>query len=251
MTSPRLTAALLALLLMHAVSAHANWWESLLKKAQDMQGKPMAEAVGGALSDDEIVRGLKEALSKGADRAIARLGRPGGYLDNVDVRIPLPEELQRIDKLLRTFRQDRYADEFVATMNRAAERAVPEAALLLKDSVAAMSLDDARAILKGADDAATQYFRRTSEDKLRQRFLPIVRQATEAAGVTAAYKAMLQRAGPAAGLLGEQARDVDGYVTAKAMDGLFRMMALEEKAIREHPVERTTDLLKRVFGAGR
>lgn len=229
--------------------AHANWWDTLLKKAQELQGKPVAEAVSGVLSDDEIVRGLREALNKGAEQAIARLGKQGGFLDNIEVRIPMPEELQRVEKLLRTFRQDRYADEFVATLNHAAERAVPEAALLLRDSIARMSLDDARAILKGPDDAATQYFRKTSEAGLRERFLPIVREATEQAGVTSAYKTLLRKAGPAASLLGEQTRDVDGYVTAKAMDGLFKMIALEEKAIRENPVERTTELLRKVFGA--
>ena len=249
MNSFPLATVLFACALMLTAPAHANWWDTLLKKAQELQGKPVAEAVGVALSDDEIVRGLKEALNKGAEQAIARLGKQGGFLDNLEVRIPMPEELQGVEKLLRTFRQDKYADEFVATLNHAAERAVPEAAALLKDSIGQMSLEDARAILKGPDDAATQYFRRTSEVRLKERFLPIVREATDQAGVTAAYKSLLLKAGPAASLLGEQTRDVDGYVTGKAMDGLFRMIALEEKAIRENPLERTSELLKKVFGA--
>lgn len=244
-----LATALFACALTLGAPAQANWWDTLLHKAQEIQGKPVAEAVGVALSDDEIVRGLKEALDRGAEQAIARLGKQGGFLNNLDVKIPMPEELQRVETMLRTFRQDKYADAFVATLNHAAERAVPQAALLLKESIARMSLEDARAILKGPDDAATQYFRKTSEAALRERFLPIVREATAQAGVTSTYKKLLQKAGPAASLLGEQARDVDGYVTARAMDGLFKRIALEEKAIRENPLQRTSALLKKVFGA--
>ena len=112
-----------------------------------------------------------------------------------------------------------------------------------------MTLEDARGILKGPDDAATRYFRKTGEAQIRERFMPIVRQATEQAGVTSAYKRLMQRAGPYAQLMGSQATDLDGYVTDKAMDGLFKMIAEEEKRIRQDPLARTTDLLKKVFGA--
>lgn len=238
----------LALLLV-AATAQADWWDTLLQKAQQAQGKPVGQAVGSALTDDEVVRGLKEALGKSAERASGKLGKEGGFLNDLNVKIPMPEELKKVEKLLRTFRQDKYADEFVATMNRAAERAVPEAAALLNDTIQQMSLEDARAILKGPDDAATQYFRKANESKLKERFLPIVKQATDQAGVTSAYKKLMQKAGPAAGLMGKDATDVDGYVTGKALDGLFKIIAAEEKAIRENPVQRTTDLLKKVFGS--
>lgn len=243
------TTLFIALTLLHGTAAQADWMDKLLKKAQEAQGKPTADAVASALTDDEVIRGLKEALGKGAQQAIAKLGKDGGFLNDVNVKIPLPDELKKVEKLLRTLKQDKYADEFVATMNHAAERAVPEAAGLLKDTIQQMSLEDARAILKGPDDAATQYFRKNNEAKLKERFLPIVKQATDQAGVTSAYKKLLDKAGPAAGLLGKQATDVDGYVTGKAMDGLFKMIAAEEKAIRQNPVARTTDLLKKVFGA--
>jgi hypothetical protein len=239
----------IALALLHGPAAQADWMDKLLKKAQEAQGKPTADAVASALTDDEVIRGLKEALGKGAQQAVAKLGKDGGFLNDVNVKIPLPDELKKVEKLLRTLKQDKYADEFVTTMNHAAERAVPEAAGLLKDTIQQMSLEDARAILKGPDDAATQYFRKNNEAKLKERFLPIVKQATDQAGVTSAYKKLLDKAGPAAGLLGKQATDVDGYVTGKAMDGLFKMIAAEEKAIRQNPVARTTDLLKKVFGA--
>lgn len=161
----------------------------------------------------------------------------------------MPEDLQKVERLLRTFRQDKLADEFVATLNQAAEKAVPEAATILGDSLAKMTLEDARGILQGPEDAATQYFRKTSTGQIRERFLPIVRQATEQAGVTAAYKRLMQRAGPYAQLMGSQPTDLDGYVGDKAMDGLFKMIAEEERRIRKEPLARTSELLKKVFGA--
>jgi hypothetical protein len=112
-----------------------------------------------------------------------------------------------------------------------------------------MTVADAKAILTGPNDSATQYFRKTSETQLHEQFLPIVKQATAKAGVTASYKNLLQKAGPMASFLGKDAGDIDGYVTTKALDGLFKMVAAEEKKIRENPVARTTDLLKKVFGS--
>lgn len=174
----------------------------------------------------------------------------------------MPANLQKVDQALRKLKQEALADEFVTTMNRAAEQAVPVAATVFGEAIRQMTVADAKAILTGPNDAATQYFRRTSTNALHAQFLPIVKQATDAAGVTAAYKAMLAKAGPAAGIaqafggafgknLGLDAAtlDVDAYVTGKAMDGLFKVVAEEEKRIRENPAARTTDLLKQVFGA--
>lgn len=240
----------LALTLMFAPAAQADeLLDALLKKALDSRDKPAAAALSGALSEEEILRGLKEALVKGGEKAVAHLGREGGFLNNLEVRVPLPDDLKRVEKLLRKLKQDKYADQFVTTLNRAAEKAVPEAAGLLRETVQNMSVADARAILKGGDDAATRYFRQANEERLKERFLPIVREATDQAGVTAAYKKLLTKAGPAAALMGGQAQDLDGYVTGKALDGLFVMIAREEKAIRENPLERGTELLKKVFGA--
>lgn len=208
-----------------------------------------ASVAPAALSQDEIVRGLKEALAKGAQGAVAKLGQDGGFLNNAAVKIPMPESLARIEKTLRNFGQDKYADQFVATMNKAAEKAVPEAAGILAETIRDMTLDDAQAILKGPDDAATQYFRKKSEAKLTERFRPIVTQATDQVGVTSAYKKMVKKAGPLASMLGAGNEDLDGYVTQKSLDGLFKMVAEEEKAIRANPVARTTDLLKKVFGS--
>jgi hypothetical protein len=207
-----------------------------------------------ALSQDQMVGGLKEALGKGVQQAVASLGKTDGFLKDANVKIPMPESLQKVEKTLRTLRQDKLADEFVTTMNRAAEQAVPEAAAVLGNSVKQMSIADAKSILTGTNNAATQYFRRTSETNLHARFLPIVKAATEKAGVTSAYKRMADKVGGGLGglggsLLGQQAPDLDDYVTRKTLDGLFVKIADQEKQIRENPVARTTDLLQKVFGA--
>jgi hypothetical protein len=239
------------------VHANANWLDALKKTLEDAKAPSatspsvpsLSTAVGAAMSEEDVVKGLKEALSKGTQQAIASLGKEGGFLNNLDVRIPLPNELARIEKLLRQLGQDKYADQFVASLNQAAEKAVPEAATIFADSISQMTLADAKSILKGPDDAATQYFRKTSEAKLKERFLPIVQNATNNAGVTAAYKKLMQKAGPAAQFMGAGATDIDGYVQTKAVDALFKMIAAEEKRIRQDPVARTTDLLKKVFGS--
>lgn len=217
---------------------------------------PVTASLSG-LSQNQMISGLKEALGKGVEQAVANLGRSDGFLKDASVRIPMPESLRKVENTLRTLRQDALADEFVTTMNRAAEQAVPEAATVLADSVKQMSIADAKSILTGTNTAATEYFRRTSGTNLHARFLPIVKAATERAGVTSAYKRMADRAagfgglgGSSAGLLGFQAPDLDDYVTRKTLDGLFLKIAEQEKQIRENPVARTTDLLRAVFGVG-
>lgn len=232
------------------------------------KSKPATETAGATaalagLSQDQLVGGLKEALGKGVQQAIASLGKPDGFLKDVRVKIPMPESLQKAEKALRALHQDKYADEFVETMNRAAEQAVPEAAGVLGDSLKQMSIADAQSILKGTNNAATQYFRRTSGTNLHARLLPIVKAATEKAGVTGAYKRMVDKAGSSlsglgglgslggvgGNLLGKDSLDIDSYVTRKSLDGLFLRIAEQEKQIRENPVARTTDLLQKVFGA--
>ena len=217
-------------------------------------------SLSGDLTQGEMVKGLKEALSLGVEQAIARLGVDGGFLTNLAVRIPMPEKLRSVEKTLRAMRQDKLADEFVVTMNRAAEKAVPEAAQVFTDALQRMSIDDAKSILRGGDDTATQFFRRTSSTNLFQRFLPIVKKATEQTGVVASYKKIMDKASRPESLggfgkildevLGGPASfDVDSYVTDKAMDGLFKMVAEEEKRIRENPWARGSQLLKKVFGS--
>jgi hypothetical protein len=233
------------LLLLCGVSQPATaGWSDLLKI---IKGEKDTAVSVTALSDRDITAGLKEALARGTEIAIDLLGRENGYLGNAEVRIPMPESLQNVESALRRLGQDKVADNFIESMNHAAEQAVPEATAILADAIQTMTISDARDILHGSDDAATRYFRRTSEDKLRERFAPIVSLATDSVGVTARYKELTGRLGMMSALIDTGKLDIDGYVTGKAMDGLFFMIASEEKKIRENPVARTTELLQRVF----
>ena len=224
--------------------------------AIDTAAAPLALA---GLSQDQMVTGLKEALAKGLQQAVGRLGHDGGFLTNLNVKIPLPDKLKKVETTLRSMKQDKLADDFVTTMNRAAEQAVPEAASVFAQAVKQMTIEDAKSILTGPNDAATQYFKKTTSTNLYPRFYPIVQKATEKTGATAAYKNVMAEAGKTkslgsfgsvlGGLLEKESLDLDGYVTTKAMDGLFMMVAEEEKQIRQNPVARTTDILQKVFGA--
>jgi hypothetical protein len=215
------------------------------------------ENVAG-LSQDQMVSGLKEALGKGVQAAVSELGRNDGFLTNLSVKIPMPGKLQSVEKTLRTLHQEKLVDEFVATMNHAAEQAVPVAAGVFGDSIQQMSITDAKNILTGTNNAVTEYFRKTTQTNLYAKFLPIVKAATGKVGVTEAYKNMMGKVGASSqitgwlgktGLVKPEDMDIDAYVTNQALDGLFTMVAAEEKQIRQNPVARTTDLLKTVFGA--
>ncbi len=194
----------------------------------------------------EVADALKQALGAGVERAITRLGRTGGFNTDNAVRIPMPDELVKVEAGLRKLGQQRYADQFVVTMNRAAEQAVPEAATVFAEAIRQLSIQDVYAIIRGPDDAATRYFQRTSGPGLVDRFLPIVAKATDEVRLTQAYK----RTVDGARLLGisVEAPDLDAYVTQKASDALFLYIAAEEQRIREQPLARSTELLKKVFG---
>lgn len=201
------------------------------------------------VSDNDISGGLKEALGKGVKFAINTLGKQDGFLQNPRVKIPLPKNLQKVEKALRLAGQGKSVDDFVVSMNRAAEKAVPVAIDVFVDAIKQMSFDDVRQILFSKDqDSATQFFRRTSEERLREKFRPLVEDVTEQVGVTQKYKSMIGKYGFAARFLGADATDIDGYVTQKALDGLFLYIADEERKIRKDPIRRTTSLLKKVFG---
>lgn len=215
-------------------------------------GGAAGAAQGGGLgpSERDSIAGLQAALIQGTDRAVSMLGVSDGFLGNPKVRIPLPEGLARAERMFQMLGMDAQAKELVTAMNRAAEAAVPEARALLVDSVKQMSFDDARQVLSGGDDAATRYFRRTSYDRLAARFLPIVRQTTDRAALAQRYN---QFAGQVSrfGVIDPRDARVEDYVTRKALDGLFLMIAEEERAIRKDPLGQTSKLLQRVFGAAR
>jgi hypothetical protein len=200
-----------------------------------------------ASGNESQAAALRELLSQGSVQAVTSLGRTDGYFANPRVRIPMPENLRRIERALRRLGQGETADEFVLSLNRAAETAAPEAKAVFLEVVRGLTLRDAVDIVRGPDDAATRYLRRTAGATLTSRFLPIVARATEQVGVTARYKKLTRRAAFAGGAIDLSALDLDNYVTQRALDGLFLLIADEEQRIRRDPAARTSELLRRVF----
>ncbi|MBN8441010.1 DUF4197 domain-containing protein [Thauera sp. UPWRP] len=201
-----------------------------------------------SLSNADAAGGLKEALSQGAGRAVEVLGRDGGFLKNPKVKIPLPGVLEQAEPLLRMAGRGKDLDQLVTTMNHAAEAAVPEAKTLLMAAVKDMSVQDAKNILTGGDDSVTQYFRSKTQSQLTKRFLPVVKQQTDRLAVSTQYNSLASKAAGVGLVKGEDAQ-IEGYVTRKALDGLYLMIAEEEKAIRRNPMEAAGSLAKKVFGA--
>ena len=208
-----------------------------------------ANAAGLAgLSNTDAAAGLKQALSEGAGAAVGKLGVENGFFGNQSVRIPLPPSLQKAESVMRMMGMKRQADDLVLAMNRAAEMAVAEAKPLLVDAVKRMTVQDAKGILTGGDTAATDYFRRTTSAPLAQRFLPIVKQATAKVGLAEQYNSIAGQ-GAKLGLVKEDQATIEQYVTKKALDGLYLMIAEEEKALRKNPVGASADIVRKVFGA--
>lgn len=238
------------------LDVRAGFWDTL-KSTLATTNSPAAAAAG--LSADQVTAGLKEALGKGVSNAVMSLGHSGGFLTNMAVKIPLPAKLQSVESALRLSGYGALADDFVVSMNHAAEQAVPVAAGVFGSAIQQMSIADAKAILTGTNDAATQYFRRTTQTNLYAQFLPIVQKATDSVGVTAQYKAMMTKfdaANTLSSLFGSKSKisfdaaDIDAYVTHRALDGLFLIVAAEERNIRANPAARTTELLQKVFNTG-
>jgi hypothetical protein len=209
--------------------------------------QPVAAAALDTLTSTDKTSALRTALTQSAQAAVGRLGVKDGFLGNPEVRIPLPGKLEKARKLLKTVGLGPQTEELVTAMNRAAEAAVPEAKTLLLDSVRQMSIADATAILSGPDDAATQYFKRTTSEKLAARFQPIVQKATEKVGLAQKYNALGGKASQY-GLVDARDANIESYVTQKTLDGLFLMMAKEEAAIRKNPLGQSSAILKKVFG---
>jgi hypothetical protein len=201
-----------------------------------------------ALSDGDAASGIRAALERGAESAIALLGKPDGFLGNPKVRIPLPGFLKDAAKLLKATGQGKSVEELVTAMNRAAEAAVPQAKELLLDAVKSMSVEDGAHILSGGDNSVTEFFTKKTREPLSVKFLPIVTQATEKLSLSEKYNAV---AGKAAGmgLLDKKDANVQQYVTGKALDGLYLMIGEEERKIRKDPLGTGSDILKKVFGS--
>ncbi|MBV2134737.1 DUF4197 domain-containing protein [Pseudomonas sp. MAP12] len=199
------------------------------------------------LSQSDASGGLKDALSQGAKIAVQQLGKPGGFSNDPDLRIGLPGNLGKVASTMKMMGMGAQVEQLEATMNQAAEAAVPQAQALLLDAVKKMTIADAKGILSGPQDAATQYLNRTSREQIRAKFLPIVKQATDQVGLAQQYNAF---AGKAAsfGVIDAKSANLEGYVAEQALDGLFEVIAEQEASIRENPAGAATSLAKKVFG---
>jgi len=197
-------------------------------------------------SQADLSKGLKDSLQHGALAAVSKLGQENGFFSNAKVKIPLPKPMQQAAKMMRAFGMKKQADDLLLSMNRAAEAAMPEAKELFVAAVRNMSVQDAKGIFSGGEDSATRYFRKATEAPLRGKFLPIVVKAIEKIGLAQKYNAIAAKASKL-GLVNENESNVENYVTQKALDGLFVMIADEEKAMRANPVKAGTGIAKKIF----
>ncbi|GFO70041.1 hypothetical protein GMLC_36200 [Geomonas limicola] len=209
----------------------------------------LSDTQSSNLDDSTIIKGLKEALATGTSRAVKSVAKTDGYFGNDLIKIPIPEKISSVTNLLGRFGFQPQVDEFVLSMNRAAEKAAPKAAEYFVSALREMTFDDARKILQGGNTAATEYFKEKTGEKIFSAFKPVVASSMQDVGVTRHYNRMTDKlksipfAGATAGSL-----DLDNYVTTKAVDGLFVMLGEEEKKIRTDPAARGTELLRKVFG---
>ena len=229
----------------------ADFLDDVLKKGLPQLpgggGQPTDQSAGMGLDDSTIVSGLKDALSIGTKNAVALVSKPNGYFGNEAIKILLPDKIQKAAELLGKMGYQKQVDEFILSMNGAAEKAAPKAASYFGEAIKGMSIEDARKILSGGNTAATDYFKSKTSAKLYDEFKPSVSASMNQVGVTQKYNAMMDKV-PAVPFAKPESVDLNHYVTTKALDGLFHMVGQEEQKIRTNPVAQTTDLLKKVFG---
>ncbi len=200
------------------------------------------------LTQKDASGGLKDALIQGAQVAVQQLGKPGGFNNNPDVRIELPGNLGKAARTMKMMGMGAEIEQLEASMNKAAEAAMPQAQALLVESVKKMTVQDAKGILAGPQDSATQYLNKTSREQIRAQFLPIVKQATDKVGLAKQYNSFASQAA-AFGVIDAKSASVENYVTEQALDGLFEMIAKQEASLRQNPAGAATSLAKKVFGA--
>lgn len=210
-------------------------------------GLPTGQATGAGLDESTIVAGLKDALSVGTKNAVSLVSQLNGYFGNQAIKILLPDNIQKAAELAGKVGYQKQVDEFILSMNRAAEQAAPKAASYFSDAIKGMSVEDARKILSGGNTAATEYFKSKTFSKLYDEFKPSVTDSMNQVGVTHAYNAMMDKV-PSVPFAKPESVDLNHYVTTKSLDGLFYMVGQEEQKIRTNPAAQTTDLLKKVFG---
>lgn len=239
----RSAAFILSLLfLCPAPSAHAGWMSALKEK---LMASPAAQT---SLSETQIGKGLREALSIGIDKAVAAASKSGGYLDNEAIKIKFPENLAMVETGMRKIGMGSTIDAFEVSVNRAAETAAPAAKEILLDTLMDMSFEDAQQLLKGGDTAATDYFKKKSSDRLFTAFQPSIQKAMNQYKASEAYNQIISSYQKIPFAQKPKLVSADQYATQKALDGLFHLVAEQEKKIRTDPAARATELLKSVFG---
>ena len=228
-----------------AATSHAGLMEDIGSLLEEGNLPGISGSIEG---DAKVVSGLKEALSVGTANAVAATSKVDGYFANQAIRILMPEKVRKVADVLGKVGYRKEVDDFVLSMNRAAEKAAPRAKTYFVEAIREMTFEDARKILDGGDTAATDYFRGRTQKRLYDEFRPVVSGSMDEVGVTHSYKNMVGKyaALPLAGKTGSV--DLDHHVTTKALDGLFLVLGQEEKKIRTDPAARVTDLLKDVFG---
>ncbi len=230
---------ILAVIVCFAVLSHAGMFDSLFKGAGSSRSQ--------GPDDNTVASGLKEALSIGTENAVKSVSRTDGYFGNKAIKILMPENIQKVADVMKKVGYQKEVDNFVFSMNRAAEKAAPMAASFFGDAIKQMTFDDARKILNGGDTAATEFFKSKTSEKIYTAFKPVVSTSMDEVGATRSYKTMMGKY-DSIPFMDKQSLDLDHYVTNKALDGLFFMVGEEEKKIRKDPAARATDLLKTVFG---
>ena len=224
--------------------AQLDWLKSTLR---NLTSEDVQSIKSLSLSQTRIGEGLKEALKVGITNTVAKVGRTDGYFTNDQIKLMLPDKLQRLDQAMRMIGFDEQLDSFILSMNRAAETAAPHARDIFLDALFEMSFDDATKIYQGGDTAATDFFRRTAYDKLYQAFKPRVEESLNNYNVTSAYKKLVgkYRSIPFAKKL--PVPSIDDYVIRESLEGMFHVLGQEEAKIRSNPSARVTDLLREVF----
>lgn len=237
------------ILLVASTSCTAQSWKKLQEKAKETVNDQLGSGEGASkLSNDEVVRGLKEALKIGSEKAVASASKVGGFNQSSLIRIPFPKEAEEVKDFALKVGMDSQVEEFETTMNKAAEKASDEAQEILVGAITGMSVQDGFKILNGGDTAATHYLRTSTSNELRTRFKPIVEKAINEVELTKYWNPMASAYNKNPFKKREIDPDLVGYVTDKALDGLFVLVKQEEQSIRENPQARVTDLLKKVFG---
>ncbi len=250
--------ALASFITVNVAQAGIGDWGNKALSIFNQSSASEALSSSGFSSAEELATALREALAVAAERALTDLGQAGGFADSELYRVPLPKTVESLRKPLQLVNREDLLDDFQATLNRAAEEGVAAAPAVVKSTIQSLTMEDLNELWKGEDDAITRFLEKRSRGQLSEKTLPLIAQATDSTGATRSYK-QIQGALPESGGglfskvqsftgLGAKDFDLDEYVNEQALDSLFLAMAAEEKAIRENPLARSTDLLKKLFG---